>query len=189
MVDFNSPLEYWDILLPHAVITLNILHSSLIHPCQHMHPFLVTSTQSSTSCTTRNKSGGPHSSWQMPFTCSTQQSELVYRTFTKALPLPPHLLSWHHGRMWVAKSQFFPRKTPFPSVSAMYYLTQTAADMLFLLKIKKPCNFTSTFWPTNSECFWRGCRYTRLCHSNATSIQNRPPSSISKVVVHTCPSS
>lgn len=55
MVDFNSPLAEGDILLPHAVITLNILHSSLIHPCRHMHPFLVTSTQSSTSCTTRKK--------------------------------------------------------------------------------------------------------------------------------------
>jgi len=38
----------------------------------------------------------------------------------------------------VLKVEFFPEKTPFRSVSATDYLKQTAADMLLLLKNKKP---------------------------------------------------
>jgi len=32
LIDFNFPLEEWDRLLPHAVITLNLFHSSCLHP-------------------------------------------------------------------------------------------------------------------------------------------------------------
>ena len=123
-----------------------------------MHHFLV-----ALDTTTRNKSGSPHSSWQMSFICSTWQTRLVYCAFTKALLLL-HRFSWHDG--W-----FF---SPFPSVSAIDYLKQTAAHILCLSKIQKPKQL-HRFGPTILNAFEEVAGYTAGSHhSNATSIRIDP---------------
>ena len=83
-----------------------------------------------------------------------------------------NLFYWHHGRIRHAQSRFFSHKKLLFAQSLQRNTSNRQQQICYTFwKIKHSKQLPSRFWLTNSQCFWRGCKLTCLCHSNATSVQ------------------
>ena len=139
-VNSRYPIGEWDRLITQAIITLNLLHSSRIHPSLSAHassfgnydynytPIAPPGTQvvvhsSVDSLTTF----GPHGRIGWYIGPSLEH----YRCYKVYFPDPLHKCD-------VLKFDFFHQKVPFPKITNEEYLRQTAEDMLQLLHATKP---------------------------------------------------
>ena len=134
-VDSNFPMSEWDRLVPQAVITLNLLRSSRIHPSLSARASLfgnfdfnrtpmvppgtkVVAHQSADSRASFAQHG--RVGWYIG---PSMEHYRCYRIY-----LPDTM-----SEVDVLNVDFFPEKTPFPRVTNDDYLKQTAEDMLHLL--------------------------------------------------------
>jgi len=135
-VDSQFPMSKWDRLIPHAVITLNQLRSSHLHPSLSAYASLF----------------GNYDYNGMPLAPPGTREVAHSAADTRASFAPHGRVGWYIGpspkhycchRIYfpdtmmecdVLKVDFFPEKTPFPAVSLTDCLMQTAQDLLHLLK-------------------------------------------------------
>ena len=156
-VDSNFPLSEWDRLLPQAILTLNLLRSSRVHPTLSAHASLfgnfdynrtplaplgtkIVAHVAADSRTTFGQHGKV--GWYIG------PSLEHYRCYRCYFPDTMHERD-------VLKVDFFPEKIPFPSLTRESYLQQTAEDMLALLQPLSPTDPPLAFGPPILNAFSR----------------------------------
>jgi hypothetical protein len=134
-VDAQYPLSEWDRLLPQALLTLNLLRSSRIHPSLSAHASMF----------------GNYDFNRTPIAPPGTRVVAHVAADTRT-PFGEHgVVGWYigpspeHYRCWkvyvpetlqerdVLKADFFPSSVPFPSFTRDDFLKQTAEDMYSLL--------------------------------------------------------
>ena len=181
-VDTNYPLTEWDRLLPQAVLTLNLLRSSRIHPSLSAHASIFgaydynrtpiappgTKVVAHTSSDART-TFGPHGrvGWYIGPSMQHYRCFKVYFTDT-------------YSEIDVLKVNFFPQQVPFPLTTTNDYLRQTAEDMLALLRVSAPKNSINplAFGPPILNAFGQVAEILGRAVSNpATLLPTGKPSS------------
>ena len=139
-IDSKFPMNEWDRLLPQSILTLNLLRSSRIHPSLSAHASIF----------------GQYDFNKTPI--APPGTKIVAHTAAEGRPtFGQHgKVGWYigpspeHYRCYkcyfpdtmserdVLKVDFFPEKTPFPSITSADYLKQTAEDLLQLLSPTAP---------------------------------------------------
>jgi hypothetical protein len=136
-VDSQYPLTEWDRLLPQTLLTLNLLHSSRIHP------FALSAHASLFGNFDFNRT----------LIAPSGTKIIAHLAADTRIPFGAHgKVGWYigpsmeHYRCWkcyftdtmherdVLKVDFFPEKVVFPTFSRDHYLKQTAEDMFSLLQ-------------------------------------------------------
>lgn len=134
--DPEFPLRAWDLLLPQAQLTLNLLRTSRINPALSAHQILF----------------GNYNFNATPI-APPGTKVLVHEKPDQRASFAPHgITGWYVGpapehyrcyKVYIPSTnktritdtvQFFPHATPFPATNATTYLQQTASDMLHILQ-------------------------------------------------------
>ena len=130
------PITKWDLLMPQALITLNLLRSS------HCQPRL----SAYDACLNHNFRSARHWSCRPRHAQAMRQhgtspcQRMLCWALNWTLPLPQILYTKHVWSQRCPHHRLVPSQHPFPKVTTVKYLHQMAADMLNLIQEDKVTN-------------------------------------------------